>query len=110
MNGKQVVMIFPENGIGAQVYPPEVSEYLVTYYREKGVDVRPREMIDDVQQDGDQVVLKTKGGVEFRADAVVAGIGITPNTGLAEQAGLKIGNGIVVDETLRTSDPNIFAA
>lgn len=110
MNGKQVVMAFPETGIGANVYPADVSEHLVSYYREKGVEVHPREMVSDVQQDGDQIVLKSKDGTEFRADAVIAGIGIKPNTGLAEEAGLKTDNGIVVDEYLRTSDANIYAA
>jgi NADPH-dependent 2,4-dienoyl-CoA reductase/sulfur reductase-like enzyme len=46
----------------------------------------------------------------LEADAVVAGIGVTPDTTLAKQAGLAIGNGIVVDELLRTSNPDIFAA
>jgi NADPH-dependent 2,4-dienoyl-CoA reductase/sulfur reductase-like enzyme len=43
-------------------------------------------------------------------DAVIAGIGIQPNVALAEAAGLQVANGIVVDETLRTSQPDIFAA
>jgi 3-phenylpropionate/trans-cinnamate dioxygenase ferredoxin reductase component len=43
-------------------------------------------------------------------DGVVAGIGIEPNVELAQAAGLKVDNGIVVDELLRTSDPDIYAA
>ena len=43
-------------------------------------------------------------------DGVVAGIGLTPNVELAKAAGLPTGNGVVVDEFLRTRDPNIFAA
>jgi NADPH-dependent 2,4-dienoyl-CoA reductase/sulfur reductase-like enzyme len=46
----------------------------------------------------------------LQADAVVAGLGIRPNAALAEAAGLETGNGIIVDETLRTSHPDIYAA
>ena len=49
-------------------------------------------------------------GEEIAADAVVVGIGVTPTTDLAEQAGLQIENGIVVNEYGETSDPHVFAA
>jgi NADPH-dependent 2,4-dienoyl-CoA reductase/sulfur reductase-like enzyme len=55
-------------------------------------------------------VLKTQSGHEYHADVIIAGIGITPNTGLAKEAGLETDNGIIVDEHCRTSDPNIYAA
>lgn len=110
MTGKEVVMVFPESGIGAAVYPADVSDYLVKYYREKGVTVRPGEMVSDARQEGEEIVLSSQSGHTIRADAVVAGIGIIPNTGLAEQAGLQVDNGILVDEYLRTSHPDIYAA
>jgi 3-phenylpropionate/trans-cinnamate dioxygenase ferredoxin reductase subunit len=50
------------------------------------------------------------GGELIRAETVVAGVGIRPRTELAEAAGLDVGNGILVDATLRTSDPAIWAA
>ncbi|NYF57156.1 NAD(P)/FAD-dependent oxidoreductase [Micromonospora purpureochromogenes] len=49
-------------------------------------------------------------GTVLPADLVVIGVGVQPNTELAEQAGLAIGNGVLVDDTLRTSDPDIWAA
>ncbi len=49
-------------------------------------------------------------GSTVAADAVIVGIGITPNTALAEAAGLETGNGVRTDEHLRTSDPDVFAA
>jgi NADPH-dependent 2,4-dienoyl-CoA reductase/sulfur reductase-like enzyme len=52
----------------------------------------------------------TSAGTEIAADLVVAAIGVTPNTGLAADAGLEVDNGILVDQSLRTSDPDIFAA
>jgi len=51
----------------------------------------------------------TGEGSEFAADAVIVGIGATPNIELAEQAGLSCDNGIVVDEMLCTQDPDVFA-
>jgi 3-phenylpropionate/trans-cinnamate dioxygenase ferredoxin reductase subunit len=55
-------------------------------------------------------VITLSDGVEISSDVIVAGIGSVPNVELAEAAGLLIDNGIAVDEHLRTSDPDIFAA
>jgi NADPH-dependent 2,4-dienoyl-CoA reductase/sulfur reductase-like enzyme len=108
--GCDVVMLIPESGIGARVFPPDLSEFLVGYYREQGVDVRTGEALATLTRSGKQLALKTTTGTEVRADAVVAGIGIQPNVELAQQAGIRVDNGIVVDELLRTSAPDVFAA
>src|SRR5687768_12700289 len=103
MNSKRVTMIFPENGISSRVYPPPLVEFLSSYYREKGVTVLASETVKSVRTEGARAVVTTGSGTEVSADGVVAGLGILPNTELAAQAGLKIDNGIVVDELLRTS-------
>jgi 3-phenylpropionate/trans-cinnamate dioxygenase ferredoxin reductase subunit len=54
--------------------------------------------------------MKTTSGKELTADGIVAGIGIQPDVELAQRTGLKVDNGIVVDENLRTSNPDIYAA
>lgn len=110
MNDKRVTMIFPLNGIGANVYPPPLVAFLNSYYREKGVTLLAGETVRSVQAAGNQTVVTVGSGREFFADGVIAGLGIQPNTGLAEQAGLKVDNGILVDEQLRTSHPDIYAA
>lgn len=110
MNNKRVTMIFPENGISSRVYPPPLVEFLSSYYREKGVTVLASETVKSVRTEGARAVVTTGGGTEVSADGVVAGLGILPNTELAAQAGLKIDNGIIVDELLRTSNPDIYAA
>jgi NADPH-dependent 2,4-dienoyl-CoA reductase/sulfur reductase-like enzyme len=110
MNNKRVTMIFPENGIGARVYPRSLVEFLNSYYREKGVTVLAGETIRSVQSAGEKTIVTTSNGKEIPADGVVAGLGILPNTDLAFQAGLTVDNGIVVDEQLRTSNPDIYAA
>ena len=103
--GREVTMIVPESGIGARVFPADLSQFLVGYYREQGVDVRIGEGFA-----GFETVVRTTNGNEIPADVVVAGLGIQPNVDLAEQAGLRVDNGIVVDELLRTSAPDVYAA
>jgi len=108
--GRDVVMLVPEDGIGARVFPADLSRFLVGYYREQGVDVRTGEGLAGLSQDAGKVVVKTTSGQSLPVDVVVAGLGIDPNVELAEQAGLRVDNGIVVDELLRSSVPEIFAA
>ena len=110
MVGREVTMLVPEAGIGARVFPADLSRFLVDYYREQGVDVRTGEGLAGLQQSAGTVIVRTTHGKEIPADVVVAGLGIQPNVELAEQAGLRIDNGIVVDELLQTSVPDIFAA
>jgi NADPH-dependent 2,4-dienoyl-CoA reductase/sulfur reductase-like enzyme len=115
MNGKEVVMMFPEEGIGARAFPHDLSQFLNQYYREKGVEVLPGHLVTDLKRRNGKLLLSVRDahtGVEktILADGVVAGIGIEPNTALAQDAGLPIDNGIVVDELLRAGHPDIYAA
>ena len=110
MNNKRVTMLFPESGIGARVYPRPLSEYLNSYYQEKGITLHAADTVRSIQRSGKKFVVTTENGKVISVDGVVAGLGIQPNTDLAAQAGLEIDNGIVVDELLRTSNPDIFAA
>lgn len=110
MNDREVAMIFPETGIGGRIFPSDLARFLNAYYRKKGVEVLSGELVIELQERGEQLVLKTKQGQEIIVDSVIAGLGIEPNTELAQQAGLKVENGILVDESLRTSNPNIYAA
>jgi NADPH-dependent 2,4-dienoyl-CoA reductase/sulfur reductase-like enzyme len=105
MVGCAVTMLVPEDGIGARIFPADLSRFLVEYYREQGVDVRTGEGLADFK-----TVVRTTHGKEIPADVVVAGLGIQLNLELAEQGGLRVENGIVVDELLKTSAPDIFAA
>lgn len=115
MKGKQVVMLFPEQGIGAALFPNDLSLFLNDYYIANGVEVLPRQLVTGLERNQDNLRLNirdTDGNAEraVEVDAVVAGIGIRPNVGFVEQAGLTVDNGIVVDEFLRTEDPDIYAA
>ena len=110
MNGKKVTMLFPDAGIGARIFPPELSDCLNGYFSQKGVNVLPRVTVKDIHKHDGVYHLLTDQGNDLQVEGVVAGIGIQPNVELARTAGLSTANGIVVDETLHTSFPDIFAA
>jgi len=107
--GYRVTLLFPEEGIGARLFPRELAVHLNGYYTEREVEVRPGERLTGLEAHGPGFTLETDRG-EIRADLVVAGLGIVPNDRLAAEAGLEVDDGILVDETLRTSDPAVFAA
>jgi NADPH-dependent 2,4-dienoyl-CoA reductase/sulfur reductase-like enzyme len=109
MNGKRVTMAFPDPGIGGRVFPADVGRFLVDYYRDKGVDVRTEVSVTAVEAAGAEVRVRV-GDSEVVADCVVAGVGLVPNTELAEAADLAVDDGIVVDDLLRTTHPVVFAA
>lgn len=119
MNDKQVTMLFPEEGIGARLFPAKMARYLNAYYAERGVEVLTGESVVDVEGEGTgqpsrtavkPLTVVTDQGRRIEVDGVVAGIGITPNVALAEKAALKVENGVLVDPSLRTDDDNIYAA
>ena len=115
MTGKQVTLIFPGDTISSHLFPAALGLFLNDYYRQKGVNVMPGQHIAGVRRQGEQSVLLLKDKAagseqEVAADAIVAGLGIDPAIELAGAAGLAIDDGIVVDEHLRTSRPDIYAA
>lgn len=110
MNQKSVTMIFPEDDIGARIYPPTLARFLSAFYQSKGVDVWAKTGIAGIERRESQFVVKTTTGRELKVDGVVAGVGVQPNQELAGSAGLRVGNGVLVDEFLRTTDPDIYAA
>jgi len=108
--GCQVTMLFPGASLGAGRFPAALAKFVDGYYRERGVVLTPGIKVVDGRPDADGVEIALSDGTTCRADAVVAGLGVTPNTSLAERAGLRVDNGIIVDEHLRSSDSDIFAA
>lgn len=110
MNGEKVTMLFPEDGIGARVYPHEISQYLADYFRLHGVEVLSGASVKDIKKQENGFLVMTEKGQSIPFDAVIAGIGIVPNIEFAQAGGVQVGNGIVVDEQLRSNLPDIFAA
>ncbi|MDX6503995.1 MAG: 3-phenylpropionate/trans-cinnamate dioxygenase ferredoxin reductase component [Gaiellaceae bacterium] len=106
-NGCQVTMLFPGDGIGARIFPAELSAFVTEYYREKGVEVLAGETVSGIE--GTRV--RTESGKELEADAIVAGLGIVPNAELAAAAGLLVEDGIGVDDRGRVDGrDDVFAA
>jgi 3-phenylpropionate/trans-cinnamate dioxygenase ferredoxin reductase component len=94
-----------------RVLGPEVAPIFDDLHRSHGVDLRYRTTATELTgRNGAVTGLILSDGSTIDADMIIIGIGAVPRTELAAAAGLKIDNGIVVDEHLRTSDPDIFAA
>jgi NADPH-dependent 2,4-dienoyl-CoA reductase/sulfur reductase-like enzyme len=110
MQGCKVTMLFPDAGIGARLFPADLAGFLNGYYAEHGAEPRPGESVIGLRKNGSRTVVETKSGTSLTVDAVVAGIGITPNTALASAAGLRVEDGILVNQHLTTSHPDVFAA
>ncbi|HEY7141581.1 MAG TPA: FAD-dependent oxidoreductase [Methylomirabilota bacterium] len=110
MQGVDVTMIVPGAGLGARVFPVELSRFLVEYYRERGVRMQIGETAERVERRDGRFVVHAQRSGAILADAVVAGLGIVPRVELARQAGLAVSDGIEVDDRLRTSRPEIYAA
>ncbi|HJQ49446.1 MAG TPA: FAD-dependent oxidoreductase [Gaiellaceae bacterium] len=110
LNGCPVTMVFPGPGIGARIFPEELSSGLGEYYRGHDVEVLAGAVVTAVERHGETLRVKLRDGRTIEADAVVAGIGIEPNTDLAAAVGLPVANGIVVDAYGRAGRDDVFAA
>jgi 3-phenylpropionate/trans-cinnamate dioxygenase ferredoxin reductase component len=110
-SGCRVSMVFPEDGIGARLFPAELAGFVTGYYRDKGVEVLPGELVDGIDRDGERYLVRLASGRTLEGDGVVAGLGIEPVTELAVEAGLDVEDGIVVDDYGRANATgNVFAA
>src|SRR5262245_52157904 len=89
----------------------EVGEVFAKLHRERGVDLRLGATVQEVTTEGGKATgLKLGDGSTVDANTVLIAVGAAPNTALAEEAGLDLGDGgVLVDSSLRTSDPDIFA-
>ncbi len=94
-----------------RVLGPRIAQVFADLHTEHGVDLRLGVTVEEIDAGRDgAATVRLKDGTRFEADAVLVGIGAIPNTGLAQDAGLEVLDGIVVDAGLRTSDPDVFAA
>ncbi|WP_033825019.1 NAD(P)/FAD-dependent oxidoreductase [Kitasatospora sp. MBT63] len=84
----------------------EVAQVFADLHRAHGVDLRFGVQVAELSAEG----VRLDDGTLVPADTVVVGVGISPNTALAEAAGLEVDNGVRTDRHLRTSHPDVFAA
>jgi len=104
--GCEVTVLEPQPGALHDQLGPELGEIFAGLHRAHGVEFRFGEKAAEFRPG----MVITSAGAEIPADVLVVGIGAAPNDDLAARAGLETGNGVLTDEALRTSDPDIFAA
>ncbi len=90
--------------------PARIAERMRTRHAAAGVSFRLGRQVTEIQGGDGVTGVRLDDGTEIACDTVLISVGAIPRVALAEAAGLAVDNGIVVDATLRTSDPNIFAA
>jgi 3-phenylpropionate/trans-cinnamate dioxygenase ferredoxin reductase subunit len=107
--GLEVTVLEAGARLCARSVPPQVSDFLAGLHGREGVDVQVDVGVLEVSADASDVLIRTTRG-EVRADQLVVGIGVTPDTRLALAAGLQVDDGIVVTAAGQTSDSAIYAA
>ena len=107
--GLNVHVLEMEERLLPRVTTPEMSAYYHQLHEGRGVNIHTSTGVTGFAGDG-KVKEVICGDQRFPADIVIVGIGIIPNTELAEAAGIHCDNGIVVDDHCRTSDPHVYAA
>ncbi|MGJ9421865.1 NAD(P)/FAD-dependent oxidoreductase [Aeromicrobium sp. CF3.5] len=111
-NDVHVTMVFPEDAPGAGRFPTEIAEQVTARYGQAGVQLRAGTGVDSGHDTAEGVQLTLDDGSTLDADLVVVGLGLQPAGDLAESAGIDRSDdgGIVVDDHLRTSVDDVFAA
>ena len=109
--GVDVTLVEIEERILKRVAAKETSDYIRSLHISNGVKIKEAIGLDKLEIVGEKVVnASLTDGSDINVDFVIVGIGITPNTYLAEGANLKINNGILINEKCQTSVSNIYAA
>ncbi|MDX6284483.1 MAG: hypothetical protein QOH03_5554, partial [Kribbellaceae bacterium] len=109
--GLEVTVVEPAELPLLRVLGPEVAQVFADLHRANGVDLRLRTGVNALTgSDGVVNGVDLSDGTHLAADLVVVGVGVTPNTALAAEAGIAVSDGVEVDEHLRSSDPDVFAA
>ena len=106
--GVEVTAIEPFETPLFRVLGPDVGRVVEAFHRDHGVDMRFGETVDRFEGGERVKAVVTKSGLRVECDFAVVGVGVQPNVEIAE--GLEVDNGIVVDATLRTSAPDVWAA
>jgi 3-phenylpropionate/trans-cinnamate dioxygenase ferredoxin reductase component len=108
--GKMVTVIDIAPHVLGRVGTPPISEFLQQQHESHGVEFRLGAQLDAIEGDRELSAIKLSCGEVLECTTLLVGIGALIDTELAEQAGIKVDNGIVVDQSCRTSDPNIWAS
>ncbi len=110
VNGVDVTMIFPGAYLCDRVFPDYLGKAVQRRFVEKGVRILAQDQPVSFERRGDRFLTRTTNGESIESDIVIVGVGVVPELELAQSGGLEAGNGIVVNEFLQTSNPDIYAA
>jgi 3-phenylpropionate/trans-cinnamate dioxygenase ferredoxin reductase subunit len=110
LRGASVTVLEAQPRLLMRGVPAEIAEILANRHRLEGVTILTGAGIAEIHQSGAETAVMFEDGTTLVADLAIAGVGATPRIELAAAAGLAIDNGIAVDATLTTSDPDILAA
>ena len=108
--GATVTVVTPATLPLQKILGDRMAEVFAGLHREHGVEFRFGAQVSELRGGPDVAQVVLGDGSTINADVVLVAIGVTPNTGLADQARLPVDNGVLVDKQLRTADPDIFAA
>lgn len=109
-NNTRATLIYPDNILGASQFPEEIAKEYETTFKEAGVEMISGKRAKSYRMEDDSLVLTLDDGTELSGDAIAFGLGASPRLTLAEESNLKVDDGIIVDEYLKTEDPDVYAA
>ncbi|MEM7442196.1 MAG: FAD-dependent oxidoreductase [Pseudomonadota bacterium] len=107
--GCKVTVIEAAPRLCARAASEPLSAFLLDLHLANGVTVHLNAGVEAINEQDGKLICRLSDGQTFETDAVLVGIGIVPNSELAEEAGLKVENGIMVDANGQTDDPSIYA-
>lgn len=107
--GLDVTVLETESRVMNRVVATEISNFFQSMHAEEGVKLELGRRVQEIQGDKEVEAVSCADGFSVPADICIIGIGIIPNAEIAEAAGLKCSDGIIVNASCQTSDPNIYA-
>lgn len=110
MNQVETTLVFPDEILNEKRLPLELAEKFEQSFIDADVSLINDAKADHYEATGDKVTLHLEDGQELTADVLILGIGIKPKLELAEAAGLEVGNGVIANEYLQSSDKDIYVA
>jgi 3-phenylpropionate/trans-cinnamate dioxygenase ferredoxin reductase component len=108
--GLEVTLIDPLALPNERIFGPEIGSFYRDVHAEHGVELALGDGVEAFEGNGEVAAVRTSSGRTIECDFAVVGIGVAPRIQLAVEAGLDVDNGILVDEKLQSSAPNVFAA
>lgn len=109
-NQTKVTLIYPDKILGSKQFPEEIAKEYEATFQKAGVTLVNGKRASSYRKKDDKLILTLDDDTELEGDAIVSGLGASPRVSLAKESGLKVENGVVVDEYLRTEDADIYAA